>query len=342
MDAESILGLARNFMECRILLTGAELDVFTRLAAAPLSSARLARKIGADERALTAVLDALSAMGLLVKKAGRYRCPPAVAALLSKSSPRSVLPMVLHTTHLWERWSGLTAVVRGAKKPAGATAHAPPQGQLSAFIGAMHVIASKLAPQIVAAIKPGSAEALLDIGGGSGSYTLAFLKAAPRMKATLFDRPPVIGMARKLLGEAGVLDRVTLAAGDFYRDELPPGHDLALLSAVIHQNSSKQNRELFAKAFRALKPGGRIVIRDHVMSADRTRPKSGAIFAINMLVGTAGGGAYTAQEIGADLRRAGFTKVRLLRQGRRMDALIEAFRPRPSRRPRPGARRLER
>jgi len=105
------------------------------------------------------------------------------------------------------------------------------------------------------------------------------------------------------------------------------GADLALISAIIHSNSPEQNLELYRKVFRALAPGGRILIRDHIMEPDRARPRGGAIFAINMLVGTDGGGTYTYKEVENDLTAAGFTKVRLIQQGEQMDGLIEAFKP---------------
>lgn len=79
--------------------------------------------------------------------------------------------------------------------------------------------------------------------------------------------------------------------------------------------------------FRALVPGGRIVIRDHVMASDRTRPKDGAIFAVNMLVGTSGGNTYTYDEIEDGLTHAGFIRVRLLQSGEHMDGLVEGFKP---------------
>jgi len=324
---ETILSLARNFMESRILLTGAELDLFTLLNSRPLSALEVAGRVGANLRALTILLDGLVAMGLLVKQEDKYQCSPVISPLLSTDSPGTILPMVLHMAHLWERWSALTKTVQGsdiAGKPPGATRNVTEQ---QAFIEAMHVIAAPQAPRIVAAVGPGLASALLDVGGGSGTYTLAFLQAVPEMKATLFDRPEVVEMARKRMEDGRVLNRVTLVSGDFYRDELPPGHDLAFLSAIIHQNSPEQNLNLFIKVFRSLERAGRIVIRDHVMSPDRTRPRDGAIFAVNMLLGTTGGGTYTFDEIKEGLRQAGFIRVHLLQEGEHMDALIEAFKP---------------
>jgi len=235
--------------------------------------------------------------------------------------------MVLHMAHMWERWSALTEAVQGRSvsgKPAASSRKADEQ---QAFVEAMHLIAAPQASRIVAAVEPGSSRILLDVGGASGTYTLAFLQAVPQMKATLFDRPEVIEMARRRLSEAGSLARVTLVAGDFFRDELPGGHDLAFVSAIIHQNSPQQNLDLFSKVFHSLNPGGRIVIRDHVMSPDRTRPRDGAIFAVNMLVGTTGGNTYTYEEIKNGLTQAGFVRIRLLQAGEHMDALVEGFKP---------------
>ena len=100
-----------------------------------------------------------------------------------------------------------------------------------------------------------------------------------------------------------------------------------LISAIIHMNSLEQNVDLYKKIFDALVPGGRIVIRDHVMKPDRTIPKAGALFAINMLVGTPTGGTYTYDEIKTGLTAAGFENVNLIRESEAMMGLVEAFRP---------------
>jgi SAM-dependent methyltransferase len=323
---KTILDLSRDFMESRILLTGAELNLFTLLASGPLSAQEVAAQIGTNLRALIIVLDALAAMELIVKKEGRYSCTPEISFLLSEKSPESILPMVQHMAHVWQRWSKLTEKVKGREDP-GKPPESQEANQIPAFIGAMHAIAARLAPEIIGAVNAGTAKNLLDVGGASGTYTLAFLRALPQMRATLFDRPEVIPIARKRLAEAGILDRVALVGGDFYHDEFPPGHDLAFVSAIIHQNSPEQNLDLYQKGFRALVPGGRIVIRDHIMEPDRTRPRDGALFAVNMLVGTAGGNTYTYEEIHAGLEQAGFTRIRLLQKGERMDGLVEGFKP---------------
>ena len=326
MTPFAIMSLASKFRESRIFLTAVEMDVFTLLAKNPMSAQETANRLEATVRGVTILLDAVVSMGLLEKKEEKYHCPAEVASILSKESPTSILPIAMMATGGWKRWSDLTDIVRRGNRIRG-TPFDFKESEQEAFTGAMHASAFKMAPGIVAAIKPGEARKLLDIGGGSGAYTQAFLEASPGLTATIFDLPLVINMARRRLATTGLLDRIQFIAGDFCKDELPTGHDLALLSAIIHQNSPEQNIELFRKILRALKPEGRLVIRDHVMSSDHTQPTSGAFFAVNMLVVTAGGRTYSFEEIKSALESAGFIKVNLIQPDDRMTGLVEGFKP---------------
>lgn len=316
---ESLLAMARQFMDARVFLSGAELGLFELLADTALTVDEIVSRKSLDRRGAGILLDALTAMGFLEKTNGAYTCPAPTASMLA-----SIMPMVMHVAGLWHRWTHITDIVRGIPSPS-VPGNFGGDGQLAAFIGAMHVIGARMAPEVVNAVGPGDAKALLDVGGASGTYTEAFLKACPAMCATLFDRAPVIELARARLGETELMERITLVPGDFYEDELPGGHDLVFLSAIIHQNSPQENIDLYRKCHRALVPGGRLVIRDHVMDADHVHPVSGALFAVNMLAATPGGGTYTFGEIQDTLQRAGFVRIRQIQAGDAMNGLVEAF-----------------
>jgi hypothetical protein len=146
------------------------------------------------------------------------------------------------------------------------------------------------------------------------------------VRAILFDLPEVIPLARERLTQCGVAERVDLVAGDFYVDPLPRGVDLVWMSAIIHQNSPDENRALYRRAAEALESGGRLLIRDIVMEPSRTAPPAGALFAVNMLVATAGGGTYTLAEIRDGLHSAGFEDVQLIRRDEGMHAVVSARR----------------
>lgn len=324
---EAIAEAARSFQVSRIIITAAELDLFTRLTAAGKTAQELASELEISERGGQILLDALAALGMLEKEGASYRLPGHLEPALSSRSPESILPLILHMSTLWNRWSRLTEVVRRGSGFETSSWEDRPEAERRAFIGAMHVIGVRMAHQIVESIDTRGLRRVLDVGGASGTYTVAFLRANNELRATLLDLPSVIPLAKERLEAEGLLERVDLVGADFEREELPSGHDMVFISAIVHQNDRIQNRDLFAKAYRALVPGGRIVIRDHVMDPSRTWPAQGAIFAVNMLVSTKGGNTYTFEELREDLEAVGFVAVKWTRRGERMDSLIEATRP---------------
>ncbi len=322
----SLMSGVTGFMKSRVILTAAELDIFTLLDREPDTAAGLAKKAGFNRRALVRVLDALVPSGLLAKNGDLYSLTEE-GTLLSSRHADSVLPMVLHMNRLWETWGDLSLIVKkGMRGKRRHTGRMDPAA-LAAFIGAMDVIGRDLSLEIAGSYDAGQARRLLDVGGASGTYAVAFLRKNPALHATIFDLDSVIPMARARMDAEGLTGRADFAPGDFYRDDLPGGHDLVLLSAIIHQNDTRENVDLYRKVFDALTPGGKILIRDHVMERDRTSPVSGALFAINMLVNTRGGNTYTFREIKKDLKTCGFTGIRLLHTGDRMDGLVEATKP---------------
>jgi SAM-dependent methyltransferase len=226
---------------------------------------------------------------------------------------------------MWQSWTNLTGTLRKGKN----TKLVPVIGTkdknaMRAFIGAMHVIGKNLSREIAAQLDLSTYTRMLDIGGGPGTYTIAFLEKNPRLQAVIFDFPDVLALARERISGRAYAGRVCFTQGDFYKDELPGGCDLALLSAIIHQNSPKENIDLFKKIYRALEPGGCLIIRDHIMNESRTSPPAGAFFAINMLVGTPAGDTYTFDEVKDMLEQADFTYIDMLATGNRMDCLVQA------------------
>jgi len=320
---EDISGLMRSYQATCVLGAAAELELFGLLAAGPRTAAEVAAAAGADVRALTMLLDALVALELLTKEAAGYACASGVRGALTPGAG-SVLAMTQHQMVCLRRWSQLAQVVKtGRPAPRGASIRGE-AGDNQSFIEAMNDLAGPVAPVIIPEINVVPWTHVLDIGGGSGTWTLAWLAANPAGRATIFDLPHVIPMARARLTAAGVADRVTLVAGDFATDPLPGGADLAWISAIIHQQSRAENQELYRHVARCLRAGGHIMIRDIVMEENRTAPVSGSLFAINMLTATATGGTFTLREIQEDLHAAGFGAVRLIRQDAGMHAVVLA------------------
>ncbi|MBL7185606.1 MAG: methyltransferase domain-containing protein [Phycisphaerae bacterium] len=323
-SAEEILQVARSFQRASVLTAAADLNVFTCLHGWPMTADALAGELCTDLRATTILLDALAALEFLTKQGDDYSVPDGLAELLSEKSAQNVLPMVRHLANCLGRWAQLARITRTGKpaeRVAGIRGEAADQ---AAFIGAMHNFSAPVAAEVVGRLMPLKFSHLLDIGGASGTWTMAFLDAVPEARATLLDLPAVIPMAQQRLSDAALSDKVTLVAGDYYADDLPAGVDLAWLGAICHQNSREQNRALFARIHKALTDDGVVVIRDVVMDPSHTSPEAGALFAVNMLVATEGGSAYTLDEYREDLSEAGFDDVTLVRRDEFMNSLIRA------------------
>jgi predicted O-methyltransferase YrrM len=307
-----------------MLVAAADLDLFTVLAGRSMTAAAIARELHADPRATAILLDALAAMELLTKQGEQYSVPPDVAEILTAGGKLSKLAMVQHQGNCMRRWVQLAQVVKAGQPAGRAASIRGAEADQAAFIEAMDNISAPMAGPLVGTLRPLAFTHLLDIGGASGTWTIALLRAVPRARATIFDLPEVIPFASARVAGAGLADRVEFVKGDFYRDALPPGADFAWVSAIIHQNSAAQNRDLYSKVHAALEPGGAIAIRDIVMEESRTRPVGGAMFAINMLTATQAGGTYTLEEIRGDLEGCGFTDVTLWRHGEWMDSVVRA------------------
>jgi ubiquinone/menaquinone biosynthesis C-methylase UbiE len=286
-----IMELASAFMQSRALLTACELDLFTAVGGCERSSGEVARLLQTDERATDRLMDVLCAFGLLAKSGGRFRNTPLAARFLVRGASEP-LGGLMHWVHLWESWGTLTAAVRK-----GGSVSARPVGEQAeawrtAFIAAMTGVSR-----------------VLDVGGGSAAYAMEFVRARPGASAVVFDLPEVLPLTASYVKEAGLSARVALVAGDYDRDPLGDGFDLVLLSAILHSNSPEGNRELIRKAAAALVPSGQLVIQEFIVDEDRTSPPFAALFALNMLVGTAAGDTYTESEVRRWMAEAGLSGV---------------------------------
>ena len=301
--------IASAYQRSRVLLTAFELSIFTTLNDQQLTSAEVAEAAGASARHVDRLMNALVALGLLEKADGRFANTPLAAAHLVKGRP-GYMGGLGHTIHLWDTWGQLTAVVRE-----GRPARRPPMNDrgddwLRPFIAAMHWRCRQTAAEVVGALDLAGVSRVIDVGGGSGAYAMGFVRARSGVSAVVFDLPNVVPLTRAYVAEESLGAQVEAVAGDYMRDSLGEGFDLALLSMVIHSHSPDENRALLSKVAGALTPGGQVVIQDFLMAEERDGPLQPALFALNMLVGTDGGDTYTESEVRGWMREAGFGSVK--------------------------------
>lgn len=309
---EELMQTIRGFQESRVILTGIELNIFAAIGDGA-TARQVAAKIGTDARATEMLLNALVAMGTLTKSDGVFHVTRVTARYFGGKSPDDARAAMMHTVHLWERWSTLTECVRAGTSVARREAAEARDDWTDAFIAAMHRNARARAPQVVKAVGVQGARRMLDVGGGSGAYSIAFAQATEKLQVELLDLPEVLPIAERHIEEAGLGARIKTRAGDLRTDLLGKGFDVILVSAICHMLGPEGNRDLLRHCHAALAPEGRVVVSDFILEADKTAPKQAALFALNMLVGTRDGSSYSESEYAAWLREAGFQKVSRVR-----------------------------
>jgi (2Fe-2S) ferredoxin/ubiquinone/menaquinone biosynthesis C-methylase UbiE len=305
--SEKLRRLAGDFQASRAFLSAVELDMFTAVGDGATAHG-ISERMGADPRATEMLLNALVATGLLRKQDDdTYINAPDTNRFLRRGLPDDSRAALMNRVNMWDAWSTLTECIREGRTQGYDVKSRPSATQ--AYIAATHRIAMLAAPALVNSLDIPRVERILDVGGGSGAYTVAVLRAYQEAKAEILDLPPVIRLTGRYIREAGLEERITLRAGDFMVDPLGRDFDLVLLSYVLHLNTPKAIRRLLAKSFAALQPGGYVVINDYVLNTDKTLPRAAAIYALNMLVTTQGGSVYSFDEYKSWLEDAGFSKV---------------------------------
>jgi len=300
----------RAFMPSRALLTALELNIFSAVDAGD-AAVQVAQKIKTDPRATEMLLNVLVSLKLLEKKDGVFFNTPVSARFLTDASPDNARPALLHTANLWRRWSTLTDAVRAGTS---VSARARDEAGAVSFIAAMDRNAKERSASVVKAVASGTLHRMLDLGGGSGAYSIALARAIPGLHSEILDVAEVLPLTQEKIRKAGLTARISTRAGDMLRDPFGENFDLILLSAICHMFSAEENRALFQRAHRALSPSGLLVVQDFILNPEKTAPRFATLFSLNMLVGTRAGSGYSEPEYTAWLREAGFSHIRRIPQ----------------------------
>ena len=305
---EDIKNIAGAFRTSRILLTAVELNLFTVLEGHLITSKDMAEQIDADARATDRLMNALVAAGFLRKTKEKFYNTEHASEYLVKGKP-GYMGGLMHTNHLYKTWGTLTDAVRKGGTVYERDINNRGENWLESFIAAMHYRGMKQSKILGMMLELDNVNKMLDIGGGSGAFSIGFMNVNKNIRSTILDLPNVIPLSKKYIEKENLLDKFDFIEGDYHTADLGSGYDLILLSAIIHINSFDENKQLINKCADALNPGGKVVVLDQIMNEDRTSPVNGAMFAINMLVGTERGDTYTESEICSWLTDAGLSCI---------------------------------
>ena len=306
-----ILELSGYYWKTCTLHAGVKLDVFTAIGKEKVTAGDVAGKLGVDRRALTMLLNALTAIGLLSKNLDTYSNTQASLAFLSKDSPQYIGFMIMHHHHLVDSWSRLDEAVKAGHAVRGKVSFADEEVRESFLMG-MFNLAMNIAPELAKSIDLSGRRHFLDLGGGPGTYAIHFCLNNPQMRGTVYDLPTTRPFAEKTIAKFGLTNRIDFMDGNYLEEGVKGTYDVAWLSHILHGEGPDECRTIISKTVEALEPGGLIMIHEFVLDDTMDAPLFPALFSLNMLLGTDKGQSYSEAELTGMLSGAGVSEIRRL------------------------------
>jgi len=276
---------------------------------ATVTAAELAERLGASKRGVGELLESCVSLGLVEKEGAAYRNAEVAARYLTSASPDSLLTAMDLQAHTFPLWGKLPEAVREGKPVV------PPSSMVGGdkeftrhLIVGMDQRSRTMAPHIVENIDLSDRSVLADIGGGGGSFSIALCREYPGLAARVMDLAPVLEIAKELIAESGLDDRIATVPCDVTGDDFGSGYDAALVSGLLHRMDPDQCRAILGKVFAGLDAGGIVVVNDLFASAEA--PAMAVLFGLQMLLTVDGGVTHAAADVSEWLLDRGFVNVR--------------------------------
>lgn len=309
LDTTRLQKIAQAYWESAALMAAVELEIFTAIAHGHDTIPAVAKAISITERNAERILTVLAAMTLLSREGERFTNAPDVQRFLVKDGERYAGPWILFTKPRWTAFGELSDRLRRKE-----------ENKLGAYVdfsvddarryhAATYSIGMGAARLFSRSVDLTGRKKLLDLGGGSGAYSIVATKTYPGLKAIVLDLPPVAVVANEYIAANDAADRVSTLPGDFTSTEFPNGVDVVVMASNLPQYEPDLIRLVVRKAFAALEPGGEMHLIGETLHDDRNGPLSAALWGLNEAVQGSTGLAHTEAEVKGYLQGAGFADV---------------------------------
>jgi hypothetical protein len=315
-DAQALHALGLGFMAARTLHVALELRLFTHLTVGAQTLGQVAQALGLAERAAGRLLYACAALGLVQATGGVFRNTPLTQKYLVEGQP-TFIGSYLHMFDAlsYHRWEQMGAALRH-NGPVDDISHpyrylADDAEDAAMFSEAQHAGSRSLGQALARRVDFTPFTCLLDLGGGSGAYTVEILRRYPHLCAILFDFPQVCHQAETVMRQERLTDRVHIIGGDYEHEALPPGPDVVLWSGNLHASSPDSCQRVLTRLHALLPPGGMVLIHDYMLDDTRSGPLIPALLALHLTLVSEHGQVYSGAELRNLLAQAGFEAVRI-------------------------------
>lgn len=284
----------------RTLQTACLLRLFTLLSEKLMTAQQLSACCGASVQKLEKLLIACCAIGLLIKDQFAYRNSQLSEYYLVEGRPCYQGNIIMHASNVWNVWTALPSqLIPNPAQAAGSE-------QENFILGMHNLTMAGRGDFFLQSVDLTGRKHLLDVGGGPGTYSIFACRKYPQLHATLFDIPETIAVARRVIENEGMLNRITLRQADWNVDDFGAGFDAVLMSNILHGPESNAPAKLH-KAYNCMEPGGLLVVQEFMLNEDKTGPAIPALF--NVMVGV-----YSRPELFAILEQSGFVHIKIAAQ----------------------------
>jgi SAM-dependent methyltransferase len=308
-DTIRLQNIALAYQQSAALFAAIELDLFSAIAQGADSIDAIAGKLDLARHQVDRLVTVLTAMQLLVKNGDRYGNAADVERFLVKGSPRYAGAWMLFTKPQWNDWGQLADKLRVKQEKRLGMYEEFSVEDARAYHAATNSIGMGAARRFLKQVDLTGRRRLLDLGGGSGAYSIEAAKAYPDLRAIVFDLPPVAVVAREYIARHGVADRVTAMAGDFTADDFPAGVDVAVMASNLPQYSAELIQLVIAKAYAALAPSGEMHLVGEALNDDRSGPLNPALWGLAEALSGSTGVAHSEAECKTFFAKAGFVDI---------------------------------
>jgi SAM-dependent methyltransferase len=311
---EDVFRIAFGYMASKALFAGAHLRVFDELAPGVKSLEELVKATGADARSLSTLLTALVSVGLLERVDGAdggFRNAPASQAMLVSGPDGSFADYCRDQVdrQMYPFLHNITDVLRGRRDTVPFEDYETWFGnadEASLYSESQHAVSLPTAALLAAVVELPNCRRLLDVGGGSGAFAITLCRQRPELSATILDFPNVAEVGRRFVAQAGLTTRIGFVEGNALEVDWPEEQDAVLFSYVSGSVSAEGVRELYRRAYHALRPGGTVLIHDFMVDDDRNGPELPALWAFQHAAFTPGAIGLTPGFVTGLLQEFGF------------------------------------
>ena len=244
------------------LQAGPEPRVFRRLADGPAARAELREVTGLGQHAIEVLMDGLEGLGFVRRRDGRYRMAGRMRKWLAGDRRAATCAVLDFAGDVAKRFATLPDTLRQGGPADFHAVPISPDGWAK-YLAFLQAYGTGAEARVVRWTKaPASARRMLDLAGGPARYAVAFARAHPELRVEILDLPPAIEGAERAVAKAGLADRISLRAGDLFETDWGDGHDLILVSHILHCLPEERCRDLLGRARQAIAPGGKLIVQD--------------------------------------------------------------------------------